>query len=93
MQHITFRDSNLCFICMPTYASFQQKEITIEDMLSMSSQPHSNCEVCNIILSKLDDYFNTNPEDVTTDMEFYHTEGLTYLENLGYIKKQNNPKL
>ena len=26
-------------------------------------------------------------------MEFYHTEGLTYLENLGYIKKQNNPKL
>lgn len=56
MKHIQFRDTNLCIICMPTYTSFTKVGIPKEDYEFIESQD-CNCEICNIIKSKLNDYF------------------------------------
>lgn len=56
MKHIQFRDTNLCIVCMPTYTSFTKVGISKEDYEFIESQD-CNCEICNIIKSKLNDYF------------------------------------
>lgn len=56
MKHIQFRGTNLCIICMPTYTSFTKVGISKEEYEFIESQD-CNCEICNIIKSKLNDYF------------------------------------
>ena len=56
MKHIQFRDTRLCVVCMPTYTSFTGVRISKEEYECIESQS-CNCEVCNVIKDKLNDYF------------------------------------